>query len=153
MRKDLLIVISLIFVAGATVGAQYFPAGEIYIIQNDNEKFSNTEAGFEDVIDMADRPDESAQVTLPLTNPINTITQFISGRGRWAMYWKEFSEEEKKIYENWQRPPGPAHVGVQVGHWKNSEVPDELNGLKTNGSGATGGGKTEKENYQIGRGR
>ena len=45
--------------------------------------------------------------------------------------------------ETWQRPQGPLRVGIQVGHWKNSEVPQELEGLKKNGGGATGGGQTE----------
>jgi N-acetylmuramoyl-L-alanine amidase len=51
--------------------------------------------------------------------------------------------------KNWQRPEGPAKVGIQVGHWKNDEVPEELHKLKAN-TGSTGGGKWEWEvNHKI----
>jgi hypothetical protein len=50
---------------------------------------------------------------------------------------------------NWKRPEGPAKVGIQVGHWKNKEVPEELENLKAN-SGTQGGGSTEVEvNFAI----
>lgn len=52
--------------------------------------------------------------------------------------------EPRWIFDNWQRPPGPLRVGLQVGHWRNDEVPAELEGLKDNG-GATGGGLSEWE--------
>lgn len=53
------------------------------------------------------------------------------------------------IMKNWQRPEGPAKVGIQVGHWKNDEVPEELEKLKVN-TGAQGGGKWEWEvNHAI----
>lgn len=49
----------------------------------------------------------------------------------------------------WQRPNSPPKVGLQVGHWKNSEIPEELERLKKN-TGARGGGKWEWEvNWQI----
>lgn len=44
----------------------------------------------------------------------------------------------------WERPVGPARVGLQVGHWKNDELPEELSRLIGN-TGAVGGGKTEAE--------
>ncbi len=51
--------------------------------------------------------------------------------------------------DNWERPEGPARVGLQVGHWKNEEIPDELHRLEGN-TGASGGGKSEWEvNYEI----
>lgn len=51
----------------------------------------------------------------------------------------------------WQRPDGPARVGLQVGHWKNDEFPEELERLRGN-TGASGGGKWEWEvNYAIAR--
>ncbi len=62
---------------------------------------------------------------------------------RWAYWWKDFSPQEKLRYENVSRPAGPFRVGIQAGHWKNAEVPDELAGLKRSGGGATGGGKSE----------
>lgn len=46
--------------------------------------------------------------------------------------------------KNWKRPAQPPTVGLQVGHWKNSELPEELSELIGN-TGATGGGKTEVE--------
>lgn len=45
---------------------------------------------------------------------------------------------------HWRRPEGPARVGLQVGHWKNDELPGELSRLVGN-TGATGGGKSEAE--------
>jgi hypothetical protein len=38
-------------------------------------------------------------------------------------------------FSNWVRPEGPIRVGLQVGHWKNSELPEELKKL----IGSTGG--------------
>lgn len=29
-------------------------------------------------------------------------------------------------FADWQRPDGPPRVGLQVGHWKTQELPDEL---------------------------
>lgn len=48
------------------------------------------------------------------------------------------------ILLNWTRPDSPPKVGLQVGHWKNSELPDELERLRGN-TGSTGGGKKEWE--------
>ena len=46
--------------------------------------------------------------------------------------------------DNWKRPDGPPKVGLQAGHWKNGEIPEEL--LRLSGStGASGGGKSEWE--------
>lgn len=45
---------------------------------------------------------------------------------------------------NWKRPDEPTRVGLQVGHWKNDELPEELDRLIGN-TGASGGGKTEIE--------
>lgn len=51
--------------------------------------------------------------------------------------------------QDWKRPDVPPTIGVQVGHWKNNEVPEELKNLKNN-TGASGGGKSEAEvNYEI----
>ena len=53
------------------------------------------------------------------------------------------------MLQNWVRPEGPPKVGLQVGHWKNDEVPEELKKLKDN-TGASGGGKWEWEvNHEI----
>lgn len=47
-------------------------------------------------------------------------------------------------YRNWKRPEGLAKVGLQVGHWKSEEQPDELEKLRNN-TGSSGGGKWEWE--------
>jgi N-acetylmuramoyl-L-alanine amidase len=36
--------------------------------------------------------------------------------------------------EEWEPPPGPVRIGVQVGHWKTEEAPRELSGLRGNGT-------------------
>lgn len=51
--------------------------------------------------------------------------------------------------QGWKRPNGPTKVALQVGHWKNDELPEELERLRGN-TGASGGGKSEWEvNYEI----
>ncbi len=45
---------------------------------------------------------------------------------------------------DWVRPEGPPRVGLQVGHWKNEELPEELSRL-IGRTGSSGGGKTESE--------
>lgn len=54
------------------------------------------------------------------------------------------NQGEYSWLNNWKRPDGPAKVGLQVGHWKNEELPDELDRLRGN-SGSSGGGKNEWE--------
>ena len=52
-------------------------------------------------------------------------------------------------FVNWKRPDGPAKVGIQVGHWKSNELPDELEKLRSS-TGTSGGGKYEWEvNLEI----
>jgi len=46
--------------------------------------------------------------------------------------------------ENWTRPDGPIKVGIQVGHWKNDSMPEELKNLERN-TGATWNNMTESE--------
>lgn len=63
-----------------------------------------------------------------------------------------YGEAESEIPEldpyawmrDWKRPDGPARVGLQVGHWKNNELPEELSKLIGN-TGSSGGGKSEAE--------
>lgn len=45
--------------------------------------------------------------------------------------------------DDWQRPEGPVRVGLQIGHYKNSELPDELERLRGTSLGTSGGGTTE----------
>lgn len=57
--------------------------------------------------------------------------------------------EDFSWISDWKRPDGPVRVALQVGHWKNDEVPEELHRLIGN-TGASGGGKSEWEvNYEI----
>jgi hypothetical protein len=53
-------------------------------------------------------------------------------------------EPEEPVEPPWVRPEGPPKVGLQVGHWRVAEVPEELENLKYN-TGAYGGGKAEWE--------
>lgn len=49
----------------------------------------------------------------------------------------------------WERPEGPPRVALQVGHWKNDEVPEELDRIRNN-TGASWGNLTEWQvNYEI----
>jgi N-acetylmuramoyl-L-alanine amidase len=51
---------------------------------------------------------------------------------------------------DWQPPEGPVRVALQAGHWKADEAPDELRGLRDNGTRARG--KAEWEvNLEIAR--
>jgi N-acetylmuramoyl-L-alanine amidase len=43
----------------------------------------------------------------------------------------------------WEAPEGPIRIGLQAGHWKAAEVPNELASLRSNGT--NGGGKAEWE--------
>jgi len=45
---------------------------------------------------------------------------------------------------SWKRPDIRPRVGLQAGHWKNAEFPDELERLRGN-TGSSGGGKWEWE--------
>src|SRR3989338_2508894 len=45
---------------------------------------------------------------------------------------------------NWNRPAGPPKVGLQAGHWKNDELPEEFGRLRGS-TGSAGGGRSEWE--------
>lgn len=57
--------------------------------------------------------------------------------------WGDVTDVPEYV-RGWERPEGPIRVGIQVGHWKLDEIPEELNGLLRT-SGAVGGGKKEWE--------
>jgi len=38
---------------------------------------------------------------------------------------------------NWTRPKGPLKIGLQAGHWKNNELPDEFKRLRETGGGTS----------------
>lgn len=51
---------------------------------------------------------------------------------------------------DWQAPEGPVRIALQAGHWRADEAPDELRGLRDNGTSARG--KAEWEvNLEIAR--
>ena len=63
---------------------------------------------------------------------------------------KQEGNRSVKEDDFWKRPEGPLRVGLQVGHWKNEELPDELERLRKRGGGSQGGGKKEWEvNLEI----
>lgn len=71
----------------------------------------------------------------------------IQGNGAPPYVIEDLNPPNEDPYEwitSWTRPNVPPRVGLQVGHWKNSELPDELGRLRGN-TGATGGGKSEWE--------
>jgi hypothetical protein len=43
----------------------------------------------------------------------------------------------------WKRPDGPLRVGIQAGHWKYMEAPDEIEGVRNNGGGTSKSGVPE----------
>jgi hypothetical protein len=61
------------------------------------------------------------------------------------------SNYERRLYskfpdiKDWKRPEGPLKVALQVGHWKNNELPDELARLRGSSLGASARGKSEWE--------
>ena len=60
-----------------------------------------------------------------------------------------FDIDNISSFVNWERPDGPVRVGLQVGHWKTDEAPEEQKRLRGN-HGASGGGKSEWEvNMEI----
>ncbi|MCR4264254.1 MAG: N-acetylmuramoyl-L-alanine amidase [Candidatus Roizmanbacteria bacterium] len=72
-------------------------------------------------------------------------TVLISGAPPYGIDEEEIPEIDPYAWvHDWVRPDGPAKVGIQVGHWKNDELPDELERLRGN-TGSTGGGKSEWE--------
>lgn len=129
-----------------------FIAGAWYAIASDyfTPRFSDTEAGFEEtpVVIPEEEPEnvEFEEETEPA--PIFSLPPILepmqNGRVRWSAYWQDMTREEEAVYGTWKRPPGPLRVGLQAGHWKLDEVPEELDGLQAS-SGAQGGGYAEQK--------
>ncbi|HMA79131.1 MAG TPA: N-acetylmuramoyl-L-alanine amidase [Candidatus Paceibacterota bacterium] len=85
------------------------------------QSFTETEAGFD---------------PMPEAMP----TPYTLGKGN------RYTLEELRT---WQRTPGPTRVGVQIGHYQNDEVPEELAGLKRNGAGAVWGPYNERDTVEV----
>lgn len=65
-----------------------------------------------------------------------------------------YIEDEESLKQNvgrfgdlskWVRPQGPLKIGLQVGHFKNDELPDELKRLRESGGGTSNGVVSEWE--------
>ncbi len=84
----------------------------------------------------------SAMVVQEYLPPIPVPTN--NGRIAWGAYWSDMTPNEKRVYGSYVRKDEPKRVGLQVGHWKISEAPNELKALREN-SGAKGGGMSEYE--------
>lgn len=65
-----------------------------------------------------------------------------------------YTEDREEIFDfenftdsfrNWERPPSPIKIGLQAGHWKTAEMPDELARLRDSGGGTSRGSVTEWE--------
>ncbi len=144
MKKYWLVLIVLL-ILGAGAYVWHFAQAKNQESDNKEMSFSDVEAGFEDTtVDESVNPTET-----PATSTLSIFSTLLTRGSRWAYYWKEFSAAEMQDYGSYVRPNGPPHVGIQVGHWKNTEVPEELSGLTKNGGGATGGGKTEVDTMLI----
>lgn len=77
---------------------------------------------------------EQYQGAPPYGESLSEVPEALTPQDRWA---------------TWTRPNVPPRVGIQVGHWKNEELPEELEKLKGS-TGASGGGYSEWEvNYEI----
>lgn len=115
-------------------------------IDSASVNYTNIEPGFDDVgddtiIDDTQPWNQDLFIDLPIDD-IAQNTSTMSTSTRWRSYWRPFSYDELLAYAAWQRPDGLARVGLQAGHWRNNEVPEELDGLRQN-TGAQGGGTTE----------
>lgn len=82
------------------------------------------------------------------TDPDDTVRKY---EPEFEIVEPMLSYSERRLYsrfpdiQNWQRPKGPLKIVLQVGHWKNSELPDELERLRGTSLGTRGGGKEEWE--------
>lgn len=115
--------------------------------------FVETEAGFEEVIDVDLSSLSETELRELVAAESSTMPyEREDGRIYWSNYWLPFTPAEAELYGRIVREPGPPRVGVQIGHWQNYQVPEELSGLTRNGSGAVGGGVTELQLVEaIGR--
>jgi N-acetylmuramoyl-L-alanine amidase len=48
-------------------------------------------------------------------------------------------------FSDWKRPPGPPRVGLQIGHLKSSEAPDELHKIRNNTGARPQNGMSESD--------
>ncbi len=63
-------------------------------------------------------------------------------------YIEEPERDSSDLFFNpttWKRPDGPIRVGLQAGHWKTNEMPDELRRIRESGHGTSNGVVAEWE--------
>jgi hypothetical protein len=134
LRKILTVGLISFMVAGAAVWRTY--ASSQFSV-----RFIEQQAELEDM------PDPFISLLYYQQANADTDSEFVwdtsgatSDRGtEWSISWSEFSPAEEKQYKSVRQELGPPKVGIQAGHWRNSEVPKELEALKKSGRGAIGG--------------
>jgi hypothetical protein len=75
---------------------------------------------------------------------MQTTNQTISGAPPYGEPETAAPPDPYDWLRNWVRPEGPAKVALQVGHWKNEELPEELSRLIGN-TGAEAAGHQEAD--------
>lgn len=139
--------LSAVLLFGVVVGAYYFSTKQTTDALSPD--FTQNEAGFEEVVDvrLEELSDEELRLLIAKESQVMPIEE--NGRIRWSRFWQPFTATEAALYGKKVREPGPIRVGVQIGHYQNDEVPEELSGLTRNGSGAVGGGTTELATVKV----
>src|SRR5262245_23842819 len=121
MRKPYFVLLGILICAGAAYTAWDFAGGAA------ETRFSDVEPGFEEPeeheLGVTETFESSATGTI--LGPVGgdllpTGPGLYAG---WSRYWQEFSPAEELLYSSWKRPPGPARVGIQAGHWKVADAP------------------------------
>lgn len=123
------------------------------------DRYSNHEIGFEEIlnpneVEVNDSEDEAflerSEVPLSNATSLPPIPEPIrDGRTQWAAYWQPFSPEEAAVYGRPIGPFTPPRVGIQVGHWQRSNLPEELSGLAYNSGAVVSGFSEEEVMYEI----
>lgn len=147
MKWSLELVVVLVMILGV-FGTTVF----LFADFKNDARFSEYEAGFEPVHvhddehshhDNQDTEDSVASAFDSLRQEIQSEEPPRSRRSLWAWYWRPMTAAEKEKYGTVTRTHSQPHIGIQVGHWNNTDVPDELSGLTRSRGGAQGGGKSE----------
>jgi hypothetical protein len=115
--KKVLVLGAFLVVLSVAVGYVLLGVGPVTDDDVFNDSFSATEPGFD--------PEPSVELLPDIT---------VGAPGKYTI----------AELQNWERPAGPLKVGIQVGHWQNASMPEELKNLERN-TGASWGGMTEAE--------
>jgi hypothetical protein len=85
----------------------------------EGERFSDSEAGFEDGMGetiLSDNWYQNIDITTATSLPPIAEPR-VDDRIQWATYWQPMTEIEQAIYGKPIGPFEPRRVGIQVGHW------------------------------------